>query len=72
LAEEKTEIVIDRNDWQGMRTAVIAELKSSKIATLVLTAQLVYIDGAMKDLPIVELDLSEPKKDKDKKPAGVG
>ena len=70
MAEEKTEIVIDRNDWQGMRSAVIAELKSSKIATLVLTCQLDFINGMMKDLPMVEFDLSEPGKDK--KPEGVG
>ena len=69
MAEEKTEIVIDRNDWQGMRTAVIAELKSSKIATLVLSVQLKYINSEIKKLPIVKLDLKKPE---NKKPEGVG
>jgi len=69
LAEEKTEIVIDRNDWQGMRTAVVAELKSSKIATLVLSVQLKYINSEIKKLPIVKLDLKKPE---NKKPEGVG
>jgi len=67
--EEKTEIVIDRNDWQGMRTAVVAELKSSKIATLVLSVQLKYINSEIKKLPIVKLDLKKPE---NKKPEGVG
>ena len=69
MAEEKTEIVIDRNDWQGMRTAVVAELKSSKIATLVLSVQLKYINSEIKKLPIVKLDLKKPE---NKKPEGVG
>ena len=69
MAEEKTEIVIDRNDWQGMRTAVVAELKSSKIATLVLSVQLEYINSEIKKLPIVKLDLKKPE---NKKPEGVG
>ena len=69
MAEEKTEIVIDRNDWQGMRTAVVAELKSSKIATLVLSVQLEYINSEIKKLPIAKLDLKKPE---NKKPEGVG
>jgi len=51
---KKEDIVIDWKDWDGMRVAVVAELKSSRIATLVLSAQLVFIDGEMARLKDID------------------
>jgi len=64
LAEKEKRIIIDRHDWEGMQTAVVAELKSSHIAVKVLTCQLRYIDEQIARLP---------KDEKAVKPvAGVG